>query len=412
MEEKRTITELSAELLAEMGRLKYSKSTVQHTKLDFKRLSDYIQTETGQDYFTEDIGARYLDDKFGYPSVARRDLPLEARNAIRCVRRIGEFQLNGAISRAWSSPKDWSWYLDDKKIIAEFIDGAQTADNTEGTKANRRRHLKLFYEFLACRKENGIWGLSGQLISDFAVSLQGYSQTTCQQVLATLRNYLRFLFRNGYSQRDWSFCVPKVHNPQNQTIPTLWEEDEIKRMLNSIDRSSPVGKRDYAIVLLALQLGLRSSDVAGLHLESLKWGRKEIELVQQKTSTRLVQPLLNDVGWAIIDYIRFGRPNIDASFVFFTAQAPYVQIGAQTVSATIKRYMNQCGIKKPTGTTRGLHSLRHAFARRLLEQGTPLPEVADIMGHTSCSSTIPYLRVDIDRLRGCALSLAGVTINE
>ncbi len=409
--QKQTITTLTRELLTEMERLRYSKSTIRHSKLDFKRFSEYVQNTTGQDYFTEEVGAKYLKEVFGYPDVICKELPLQGRNAVRCVRRIGEYQLSGAIQRAWSSSQDTSWYLDDEKLINEYLDGVQTADNTAGTRINRWRYLKIFYEFLDCRKIRGMSELNGQLVSDFAISLQGYSQNTCQQVLATLRNYCRFLYRYKYCERDWSFCVPKVHSPQNSTIPALWTEDEIREMLKIIDRSSPVGKRDYAMMLLGLQLGLRSCDVAGLRLDSLKWERNEIEVIQQKTSQLLVQPISRDVGWALIDYIRYGRPDIDAPFVFFTSNAPYQQIKPNTINAVVKRCMKRCGIKKPEGTTRGLHSLRHAFARRLLEQGTPLPEVADIMGHTSCSSSAPYLKVNIDGLRSCALSLGEVAFD-
>jgi len=208
-----------------------------------------------------------------------------------------------------------------------------------------------------------------------------------------------------------SFCVPSVKSPKNLNIPALWEKDEVELLLKSIDRGNPAGKRDYAVILLATQLGLRISDLANLKLENLRWEYNEIELVQQKTGNRIVHPLLKDIGWALIDYIQNARPKIGDPTVFITINAPYTKMQSASIGCIIQRCMSRCGITKQPGTVSGLHSLRHALARRLLEQGTPLPEVADILGHTSYSSTSPYLKVDVDGLRECSLSLEGVTAN-
>ncbi|MCL2674681.1 MAG: tyrosine-type recombinase/integrase [Defluviitaleaceae bacterium] len=411
MEQTRTISALSAELLLEMDRMGYSKSLIRHFKVDCERFSEFSRETTGNDCFDEKLGEKYLAERFGYPELSPVKLPRPVCNAVRCVRRLGEYRLFGVITRQWASPERTDWYLDDEQVINAYLDNTQTADGRKSTKALRRRDIKKFYVYIAFHKATGIHDLSNQLISGFALSLQGMALTSSQRVLATLRNYCHFLYKNGYCPRDWSFHVPKVHAPKNLTIPALWEQSEIELLLNSVDRTSPLGKRDYAVMLLALTLGLRSSDIAGLELESLKWERNEIDLIQRKTGNRLVQPLLGDVGWAIIDYIRYARPKIESPFVFFTVNAPYTQLKAASTSAILNRYMCRCGIVKPSGTTRGMHSLRHAFARRLLEQGTPLPEVADIMGHTSYSGTSPYLKVDIDGLRTCSLSITEVVSN-
>ena len=408
MERSKTLTELIETLLIEMERLKYSKSLIRHVKKECRRFFEYVMDSTGQDAFSEEIGRQYLAEKYNFPDLYPHETPNLVLEAVRCVRRLGEMKLFGAFRRQWSSPKETDWYLADEQNIKTYLNRFQTADHRPAAMVNRTRSIKRFYDFLGFRKLSGINDISAKIISDYAASLQGCAPTSVVGMLSTLKQYLRFLFKSNLCERDWSSCVPKVQSRKNITVPTLWEQSEIEILLRSIDRTSAVGKRNYAILLLAVQLGLRCSDIAGLKLESLKWGRNELDLVQQKTGNRLIHPLCDDIGWAIIDYIRYARPSIESEFVFLTANAPYEKMSSVNVTMIFERYATRCEIKKPLGTTKGLHSLRHGLARRLLEQGTPLSEVADIMGHVSYSSTEPYLRVDVEGLRRCALSLLEV----
>lgn len=411
MKQKQTITQIAECVILEMERMQYSPTTISTFRVKAKQLSRYVQEKTGADYFTEELGRRYLADTIGFPFAENRWLTSPESAHTRCVRRIGEYQLYGAVLRnhAKQSKILGSWGLGDEKIITAYVESVQTADNSEATKKLRIRHIKQFYEFLASRKLSGIHDISVQIISDYAASLQGESPVYTKHRLATLRFYFRFLRQNGILEYDWSFAVPKVIAPKNLNVPALWEKEDLERLLKGIDRGNPTGKRDYAIILLVVELGLRISDVSELRLESLKWERNELELIQHKTGNRMTQPLLEDVGWAIIDYIRYARPNVESPFVFLTLNAPYTQMQPSSIGCILDRHRVQSGIQKKRGTAGGMHSLRHALARRMLEQGTPLPTVANVMGHTSYTSTSPYLKVDIEGLRECALSLGEVS---
>ncbi|MDR1536763.1 MAG: tyrosine-type recombinase/integrase [Clostridiales bacterium] len=413
MEEIKTLTILVDEIAIEMERLQYAPLTIAGYRCYARRFTEYVISETGIDAFTEEIGSKYLKEKYGFPSDVAGNLPHGTASAARCIRRIGEYKLYGAITKLRTSKamnsRDWS--LGDHEIIDTYLEAVQTADNSEATKKLRTHHIRLFYEFLGFRGLSGVRDVNAKVISDYSLSMQGCSPVYVKHRSATLRYYFRFLHKNGLCTKDWSFSVPRVKVPNNLNIPALWEEEEVGLLLKGIDRSNPAGKRDYAIILLAVQLGLRISDIASLQLENLRWEYSEIELIQHKTGNRIVHPLLKDIGWALIDYIKNARPQVDAPFVFITINAPYTQMSRQAIGAVLQRNMSRAGIKKQSGTVSGMHSLRHALARRLLEQGTPLPDVADIMGHTSYSSTSPYLKVDIDGLRECGLSLEGVFVN-
>lgn len=413
MERKETVNEIVAHVAAEMGRLQYAPLTIAGFIRDSKHLQDYIQEKTNENFFTEDLGRAYLKERVGL--VIPMERPLTSREAAhaRCVRRIGEYQLYGQFFRSHSTekPDPSDWTLDDSAIISAFLEKMQTADNSDATKRIRMNHLRRFYEFLDSRQLRGVHAISAQLISDFAMTLQGDSPVYNKHRLATLRHYFRFLHRSELLEQDWSIFVPKVILAINQNVPALWEKADLEKLLKSVDRGSPAGKRNYAIILLVVQLGFRISDVAHLRLDSLKWKRSEIELIQHKTHNRIVQPMPKDVGWAIIDYIRYGRPKADEPYVFLTVNAPYTQLLPGSIGCILDRQMRRCGIQKKPGITSGMHSLRHALARRLLAEGTPLSTVVDVMGHVQNDSATPYLKVDIDGLRTCALSLSEVTRN-
>lgn len=407
MEQKQTVSEIGERIIEEMGRLQYTQRYIRRFRLDVRQLADFIYQKTGEDFFSEEIGAEYLRETIDFPFKTPHPLTPAEGSKIRCVRRVSEYQLYGVVMRrrVKTAGNLGDWELGDEEIITTYIEFVQTADNSEATKKLRIHHIRQFYEFLASRKATGIHDISAQLISDYAAFLQGDSPVYTKHRLATLRFYFRFLRQSEILECDWSFAVPKVIAPRNLNVPALWEKDDLEQLLRGIDRGSPSGKRDYAMILLVVQLGLRISDVSALRLDSLKWERGEIELIQHKTGNRMVQPLLDDVGWAIIDYIKYGRPKVESPFVFLTMNAPYTQMLPGSVNCVLGRHMKRCGIKMRPGTVSGMHSLRHALARRLLEQETPLSTVANIMGHTSYTSTAPYLKVDIEGLRKCALSL-------
>lgn len=409
MDKKQTIPELVKGIVAEMELLRYTPLSIHGFRYACSGIIRYVREKTGADIYSKELGEEYLKDVVGYPFESFKPQSSFEGQRIRCVKRLDEYHETGKISKLSRRKEttDNSWHLGDEDIIKAFLESVQTADNSEATKNLRTHHTKLFYEFLKTRNVRGVQALSPQIISEYALSLSGISPVYAKHLLATLRFFLKFIHESGLCSQDWSVSVPKVAVPKNLNVPALWDKSDVERLLKSIDRGSPAGKRDYAVILLVVQLGLRVHDVAELKLESLDWAAKKLDIVQHKTGTRLTHHLFGDTGWAIIDYIRYGRPNVDEPYVFLSINAPYTKITTTGIGNILNRRMQRCGMKKQPGTTNGMHSLRHALAQRLLAQGNSLQSVADIMGHTKYSSTLEYLKSDIDGLRECALSLGG-----
>lgn len=189
-----------------------------------------------------------------------------------------------------------------------------------------------------------------------------------------------------------------------EKIPSIYTKEEVDAILNAIDRANPQGKRDYAMALLAARYGLRVSDIIGLRFRNIIWDENKIVIVQQKTKKKVTLPLSEEVGTAIIDYLKNGRPNIDLPYVFITVMAPYRELSSNILCANISEWMRSAGINS-TGKKRGPHALRHSLATNLLATNNPIPVISEILGHTTTESTTTYTKVSIDMLRQCALDV-------
>ena len=181
-------------------------------------------------------------------------------------------------------------------------------------------------------------------------------------------------------------------------------------LLDSIDRGNPIGKRNYAIIMMAACLGMRDSDITNLKFENIDWEKSTISFFQKKTNKFLVLPLLPVVGEAIIDYLRNGRPKTDSKYVFVKHRPPFEQ--ATSFYMIMKTVLENSGIKLKANSSKGLHILRHSLASELIRQGESYNTVSTILGHASIGSTNAYTHIDVDGLFKCALELMEVTAHD
>ncbi|MFO7882045.1 MAG: site-specific integrase, partial [Kosmotogaceae bacterium] len=184
-------------------------------------------------------------------------------------------------------------------------------------------------------------------------------------------------------------------------------KEEIEQFISSIDRGNPKGKRDYAMFLLALKLGLRSSDIANLKFENISWQTNEFIFEQRKTGKSITLPILPEVGNAIIDYLKYGRPLSNENYCFLQIVSPHNKIAPTDIANSVRFYLNRANIDL-RNRKHGPHALRHSFASGLLEQSTPLPVISEALGHSNTMSTMFYLRIDTSSLKQCALEVPSI----
>jgi site-specific recombinase XerD len=245
-------------------------------------------------------------------------------------------------------------------------------------------------------------------IRDYLAGQGHLARSSVAWQASILRSFFRFLAMRGLVRTDLARLIESPKRYRLSKPPEVLDEETVERLLAVIDRSTPIGKRDYAMLLLAARYGMRPSDIRGLCLDDIYWREGRIGMVQTKTQRPLELPLLDDVDDALVDYLRHGRPECSARQVFVRHRAPIrplvtcsslwfaLQTAFETVGAT------------PASGPKGLSLMRHSVASRMLAQGVPMDTISDVLGHASIEATRIYAHVDIQGLRSVALSAAEV----
>ena len=406
------LLELTEGVLAKLEELKYSEGTLNGHRCVYKHLLEYA-AEIPTDAYTEELGSEFLENcsSFLHKREEKYASPLKSRGelAATAIRKLGEFQRFGTFSRRPTSMKLEDWAMDDYQLMLAYDHSRAPIDPLKTSMSSRLKRLRHFYLYLESIGLRSVKYITPEIISAYLRTEVGYSKTTIKHLHKSLRQYFRFLFNYQHLTIDYSGYVPRVQAVQNVNVPMMWTNDEVEKLLASIDLSSPVGRRNYAIFLLIAETGIRASDINALKGSDIDWDKKTIHIDQEKTGDLNVIPLSDRAGWAIIDYVRYARPKVESPYVFLTCNAPYTSLGPTAAVYALKHQMQIAGIKPNSpGAKTGIHSLRHSLARKLLDKNVPLEEIADIMGHTEVVSSSPYLKIDVEGLRGCALSLREV----
>lgn len=233
-------------------------------------------------------------------------------------------------------------------------------------------------------------------------------ETNNSHVISTLRVLFKFWHNHNITSGNLADSLIPFRPRRREKIPSFYAKEEVTQFESAAERTSGLGKRDYAALLLASRLGLRASDIAGLKFSNIDWDDNEIRLTQYKTGKPISLPLLPEVGNAIIDYLRYGRPKSESQQVFLSHRAPYCDASSKTISAAISRIMVKSGVSL-SGRRHGSHSLRHSLASRLLEHETTLSTISETLGHTTSQTTMGYLKIDISSLLKCSLPITQIS---
>jgi integrase/recombinase XerD len=222
-----------------------------------------------------------------------------------------------------------------------------------------------------------------------------HSTEQAKNSVTAIRMFVRFLSVHGYCAPEVVHAIPSVARWRLAALPTYLPGTAVERLIDSCDRTMPLGLRDRAVLLLLARLGLRAGDVAALRLTDLQWHAGTLTVAgKNRRAARL--PLPQDVGDALLQYLQQGRPAVESEFVFITSGAPWGPITYQVVGRTVERALKRTGISAPT---RGARLLRHSVATHLLQSGVSLPTISALLRHASLETTTVYAKVDLSLLQ-------------
>lgn len=402
------ITEGLKQLLQENN---YTPATIRFYEREWSKIQSFLTEEYGNTDYDMERGLKYLENQYGFITKYNDGTLSQQRvQLLRVVHMLEDYRLHQVLTRRYYASKNPitlnAYYSDVSADYSKFLDSTDLSRSTIG-------HYKgislVFMDYLQQRKMESTMNITMDTCNSYLKTLAGYSFKTIEQNVCGIRHFLRFLYSAGMLSADYAV---KLHMPavsKSAKIPSAWKLDELKAMLSAIDRNNPIGKRDYAMILLACILGLRIGDIKNLRFQNFNWEDKKLSLIQHKTHKPLTLPIPDAVGWAVIDYIKNGRPQYyETDHVFLKHMPPFASIGNENhMQQRIVRYMRKAGIDQRTKKHSGFHSLRHSAGSMLLEMETPLPIITDILGHSDSDVTAVYLKTDLKKLAECVLSPEG-----
>lgn len=406
--DKTYLPDLISELEKELLRLGYTKGSMSFYRRRWNQLMAYAE-DRGECYYTEQLGMDFLKEFFGITQDDfSRTLPQAETQEIRVIRMVGDFRLHHAVLRRYLKHREIltnPFFVD---IRSRFQIFCEKKSYSRVTTEHYVKQSSYLMDYLAAQGMDDFTAVTLNTVNAYIRTLAGFTYKTVEQHICSLRAFFRFLYQEGIVPDDLAAKMPMVKARKQAAIPSVWTHEELKQLIGAIDRGSPKGRRDYAIILIACRLGLRCTDIKNLCFENFNWAEKKLCFTQSKTGQPMELPLVPDVGWAVIDYLKYGRPKVGSSRIFVRHMAPFLPFSeGNHLDQLIRAYMVKAHIPM-RGRHRGMHSLRHTMASVLLEKGTPLPVISDIIGHLDTNSTAVYLKVDMERLAECPLDFEEV----
>ena len=384
----------------ELRRLNLSPRTVYGHCKELREFADYCAQNAMQIY-SPDTGLIYFLQRYGLDMAdSTVKLTEQQRATRRTIRFLDDIYQFGCARR--NSHHDYKVPPAYADVLESYLSDCIKNNGAPGTIDVKRTKLKQFLCYLDGRRIL-LPDITASDVSDYMTTLYQYKRETIHIISSVLRDFFRYLHTSGILENNLAGDVPRPKIYVEESFPETWTPEEIRQLLSAINRKTAIGKRDYAMILLAVLLGMRAGDICALNFKEIDWRKKVITYTQQKSGKINTLPLLPLIGEAIIDYLKNGRLDSDCDNVFIRHIHPYGAIASSsTLSETIKRYMRQAGLT--IKSRKVAHSMRHTVASTLLRNGVPLMTISNIMGHDTPKTTIAYTKVDIPALRKCALS--------
>ena len=401
-EKQLTLEELASEVEKYLKALSYCAERMRIFRHGWRAL-DHFMRQNSIRFYEATVGKAFIESIMGGSSYS--EISQLKRDIIRSANVLTEFQATGTVKyRSVWRTHEFNGEIGE--VILGYLAYRESNGLAKDTLDGHRVYLHRFLDYLNANNVRTAKCIDKPHVLDFINSLAFYSKATMHCMLSCLRNILRYLHDKQLATIDLSYLVPKSSYKKEAHLPTTYEEEEIERLIQAVDRGNPKGKRDAAMILLAARLRLRASDICGLKFENIHWDRNAIVLIQQKNRRKIELPLLNEIGNAIIDYLKYSRPVSKLPYIFIHIDQPYCQMQEPTLHSIVSFYLNRAGINNVSGKKHGPHALRHSLAGFLLKKKTPLPIISEVLGHAGTQSTMTYLRIDMGSLRQCALEVS------
>lgn len=306
-------------------------------------------------------------------------------------------------------PKIMLQYNQYETILSKYLHLEEFSNLSKLTIVGKRIALLQLMNYLG---DNGVYDFCDCLqkhVTNHINQISNLAHSTISGRLFIFRHFFNYLYQEGITLYSGNELFPVIFTNKRERILSFYSLAEIKQVISAIDRTTISGKRDLAILLLASELGIRSSDICKLRIEDLHWERETIEFTQYKTKTFLQLPMPENVRYALIDYIKNARPSSSYPNIFIGVKNGYAPLSNTCIYVFVSKYFKNVGIDL-SERKHGPHALRHSLASNLMHNNTPMHIIKDVLGHANLNTTMIYLNIDLDSLKRIALEVPHETV--
>lgn len=382
---------LLEELLEFLKQKSYRDSSLVNYRRTLAKIDIYMQKNNIGRY-SPHVGISYYEHY-----IKKYDVGSSRSTAIRCaVGRLNDYCLEKGYIIQKSSHTSPVLPYEYDSAIKSYGQHCRDIGNKENSVSKKCRNVSVFLKNCQDYGCDCLGSLTPSCITSACLRLED------KNAWAVVRSFLRFLLFEGLVTADYSTVVP--HYRRGFRLPVNYSMEEIQKVENAVDKSTMAGKRNYAMLLLATRLGMRSGDIVLLCLDNIDFRNKNITFVQQKTGKELQLPLLPEVEAALSEYLSNARPKVSENRIFLRSRAPFQPVTTSVLRFETSRYFKAAGIDT-TGKKHGPHSFRSSLATSMVNDGVPYETIRKILGHTDPDAIKHYARLDVERLRACAIAV-------
>lgn len=297
-------------------------------------------------------------------------------------------------------------YLD---ILEEYLNLEEFRSLSPLTISSKKVTITSFLNYLGDNNVKDFHHCIQKNVTGYLSSLVNLSPSTISGRTFILRHFFNFLNSKNLALFSGNELFPVIFTNKRERILSFYSIEEMKRIISSIDRGTPYGKRDFVVVLLAAELGIRSGDIIRLKISDIHWERNTIEFVQYKTKIFNQLPLLENIKYALIDYLKNGRPESNLKNVFIGIKNGGKPLTNTCIHQIVSKYFQKADIDI-SERKHGPHALRHSLASSMLCNNTPMYVIKEVLGHSNINTTRMYLNINVDTLRELALEMPYETV--
>lgn len=400
------LTELTDAILLQMSESGFMESTKGFYITLFRRLCRMAE-ERGDEYYTADLGQAFINDQSHViPENTERYHHERTVAYKRCIKLVESFLATGIVD--WTPSLHCASFpissADFRSCFQRFLSEMAARELKTNTIDGYRRFVYYFIEYLEGKGYRSLSELKhGDIVAFISVICsERYQATSLGAHMPGLKLFLSLF-------HETEQYLPEIPErlPKKRDILQVYSDDEYKRIISHLEEADDISLRNKAIIILAMNTGLRAVDICGMKLRDIDWEHDMIHIMQQKTGKAQDIPLTESIGNALVDYLLNERPASELDIVFLRSVAPFGPLMSHAGIRNILFHVVNDSDIEPKGRIYGTRITRHSMASRMLRNGIPLPVISEALGHSNRNSSMIYITTDDAKLAECTLPLPG-----